>query len=234
MNKMKYTVFFLLIFLFSGMGLMAQNNDFGVWTSLEAQKKIGKWNVSVESEYRLKKIASETDRWSVGLSGAYQVFKPIEVGIAYEFINFYDTEYLDFQPRHRASFFLAGKKKLGRFTISLREKIQFTAKDVSDRVKDNGAIDNYKVNPEYTWRNKFKIEYNLPRFPVDPAMSVESFFSLNNPDGNRFNQLRYTLSLNYKLSKQHKIELFGMYSDKSLGDDAAQRYVLGVAYRFKF
>lgn len=224
----------LLLGLAMGASAMAQTSDLGLWTTLEVQKDLGKWDFAAESEFRLKDQGAEIDRWSLGLSGAYQLFKPIKIGAGYDFIYFNDTEYLDFQPRHRASVFVQGKHKVGRFTVSLREKVQGTAKDVSDRIKSNGNTDNYKVNPEYTWRNKLKLEYNIPKIPLSPAISVESFHSLNNPEGNGVEQIRYTLLFNYKLSKKHQFEAYGMYSDKSMGDDAAQRMVVGLGYQFKF
>jgi hypothetical protein len=32
--------------------------------------------------------------------------------------------------------------------------------------------------------NRFKIGYDIPKFPVKPAFSFETFYQLNNPDGN--------------------------------------------------
>lgn len=227
------TIIFMIL-LFCTSLLRAQTNDFGIWTSVGAEKKLGKWNLSGETALRTKENSTAIDRLSLGLSVDYQLLKPIKIGGGYEFIYFNDSEYLDYQPRHRANLFVQGKQKIGSFTFSLRERVQFTAKDVTDRVKENGNIDNYKVNPEYTWRNKLKVDYNIPHFPVNPAFSAESFFSLNNPEGNSFEQIRYTFSLNYKLSKHHKFEIYGMYDDEFKVEDPVQNYVFGVGYTFSF
>jgi len=231
---MRTKIFILLFMLLFTSVSWAQTNDFGIWTNISAEKKLGKWDFLGETEFRTKENTTNIDRWSIGLTGDYQLFKPVEIGAGYEFIYFNDTEYLDFQPRHRATIFVTGKQNLGNFTFTLRERIQLTAKDVSDRLKENGNIDNYKVNPEYTWRNKLKVSYNIPNFPINPAFSVESFYSLNNPNGNAFEQLRYSLSLNYKLSKHHHFEIFGLYDDEFVEGDPVQNHVLGIGYQFKF
>lgn len=231
---MKLKTIFLLLLGIVSLGVCGQTTDFGIWTTIGTQKELGHWDFSGETELRTKSNSSEIDRVGIGLSGAYEVFKPIKIGAGYEFLYYNDSEYDDYQPRHRLNLFISGKYKFGDFTFGLKEKVQGTAKDVSDRVKDNGNIDNYKVNPEYTWRNKINIDYNIPHFPVNPSLSVETFYSLNNPDGNSFEKLRYTLSLNYKLTKRHRFEVYGLYNQKLNATDSENRAVLGVAYQFKF
>jgi hypothetical protein len=213
---------------------MAQTNDFGIWTSIGANKELGKWDLSAEAELRTKEKATTIDRWNIGLSAEYKIFKPVKIGGGYEFIYFNDSKYKDYQPRHRGFLSIQGKQKIGNFSFSLRERAQITAKDVTDRIKENGKIDNYKVNPEYMWRNKFKIEYNIPKLPITPEASIETFYTLNNPDGNAFEQIRYTLSLEYKLSKKHRFEVYGMYDDKMNSEDPVQNIVMGIGYIFSF
>jgi len=231
---MKLKICVLLILLSGFLASRAQTNDFGIWTTVGAEKKLGKWELAGEGEFRTKENSTNIDRFSVGLSADYQLFKQLKIGGGYEFIYFNDTEYLDFQPRHRANLSVQGKQKFGDFTFSLRERVQATAKDVSDRLKESGKIDNYRVNPEYMWRNKLKVSYNIPHFPVNPALSAESFFSLNNPDGNSFEQISYSLSLDYKLSKHHSFEVYGLYDDEFDSEDPVQSYVVGVGYKFCF
>lgn len=231
---MKSRIVYFVILLFCTSFLKAQSNDFGLWTSIGAEKKLKKWDFAGETELRTKENSTNIDRWSIGLTACYQLIKPIKIGCGYDFIYFNDTKYLDYQPRHRANVFIIGKQKLGDFNFSLRERAQITAKDVSDRIKDNGNIDNYKVNPEYIWRNKLKIEYNIPKVPVTPALSAETFFTLNNPDGNGFEQIRYTFALEYKHSKHHLFEIYGMYDEEVNTEDPIQSYVLGIGYLFCF
>jgi hypothetical protein len=233
-QSMKPGIICFLLLLLSTQAIDAQSNDFGIWTSAGADKKLGKFTLSGETELRTKENSSEIDRWSIGLTADYQVFKPIKFGLGYDFIYFNDSKYSDLQPRHRANVFITGRQKVGNFCISIRERFQLSAKDVSDRIKSNGTIDNYKVNPEYIWRNKLKIEYTIPKFPITPSISAESFYTLNNPEGNGFEQIRFILGLNYKISKHHIVELYGLNDKEINSEDPIQDFVLGIGYQFHF
>ena len=51
-------------------------NDFGAWVSVGAEKKLLKGlEIGVDAEYRLSDNLKRTDRWSVGASVSYRVFR---------------------------------------------------------------------------------------------------------------------------------------------------------------
>jgi hypothetical protein len=229
----KIGVILYLLFIIST-NLLAQTSDFGIWSSIGAEKKIGGWNIVAEGQLRTKDNTKQINRWNVKVETSYRILKPLQVGTGYEFIYFHDTRYLDFQPRNRGYAFAQGKYKLGRVTISLRERVQVTKKDDSDRIKKSGKINTYKINPEWTWRNRLKITYNIPKFPVTPGLSVESFYQLNNPDGNVFDKLRYTLSFNYNLTEHHQLEIYGLMDRDIHVSNPTVLYVAGVGYIFAF
>ncbi len=231
-NRLKTAVIFF--FLVDILPVSAQNNDFGIWLSAGTSMKPGKWDLDVTGALRLKEYVSQIDRWSIQLDASYHIIKRLKAGLGYEFICYNDSEYDDFQPRQRYSLFLQGKQKFGHIAFSIREKVQRTIKDESDRIKENGNYDNYKINPEWIWRNCLKITYNIPQFPVNPSFAFESFYQLNNPEGNRFEKLRYTISLNYKPAKHHEIELYGLLDQKINIDNSYIRYILGAGYVFSF
>jgi len=214
--------------------LSAQTSDFGAWTSLGVAKKQGKWNLEATGELRLREDISRFDRVSIQLAASYRFFKQLRAGLGYEFIYYNDSEYNDYQPRQRYMLFIQGKQKIRHFSFSLREKVQRTIKDESDRLKENGNYDNYKINPEWIWRNRITLTYNIPRFPLNPAFSFESFYQLNNPDGNRFEKLRYILSINYKPGKHHEFEFYGLMDHKINVENPYKRYILGLGYVFSF
>lgn len=84
------------------------------------------------------------------------------------------------------------------------------------------------------WRNKLKVKYDISHFPVTPSFSVETFFQLNNPDGNQFNKLRYTLSFGYKINKHNQVECYGLINNKINVSDPYKSYVLGIGYTYSF
>jgi hypothetical protein len=231
--KNKFSV--ILVFLMTiPLISSAQTNDFGIWTTIEATKKFRRWDLGVEAELRTRENTSEVQRWSLEADIAFRVFKPLQTGISYKYISINDAEYNDFQPRQRYSFYVKAKKKVGDFTFSLKEQAQRTIKDERDRIKDDNTYDTYRINPEWIWRNRIQVAYNIPHFPVNPSFSVETFYQLNNPEGNTFDALRFTLSWKYKLSKHHKLEIYGLFDHEINVSDPVNTWVTGISYTFLF
>ncbi|MBP1616352.1 MAG: hypothetical protein H6Q14_179 [Bacteroidetes bacterium] len=228
-------VFFIAGMIFAVLGMAQTTNDFGIWSSAGASKDLGnKWSVSGEIENRTRDNSSEISRWGVQLGAEYKLWKPLTVGLAYQFQYYHDMKYFDFQQRNRFIGYLQGKHKWNNFSFSLRERFQITTKDESDRIKASGKIDDYKINPEWIWRNRFKVAYNIPSCRFTPAFSIETFYELNNPDGNQFEGLRYTLSVEYKMSKRSSLELSGIYDKEVNTDEPTNRTVIGIGYSHKF
>lgn len=228
--------FIILLFIFQAflISVEAQTKNFNFWTSIEIEKKIGKWDISSNTELRLNNGFSQMTRCSFQIGAAYNIIKPLKIGAGYEFIYFHDFEYLDYQPRQRYFAYLQAKQKFGNFTFYIRERFQRTIKDESDRINENGNYDTYKINPEWAWRNRFKIAYDFLKIPISPSLSFESFYQLNNPDGNHFNKLRYTLSLSYNLTKHHKFEVYGLIDQKINVKVPSKIFISGFEYSFSF
>ena len=145
-----------------------------------------------------------------------------------------DIEYSDVQPRQRYAIYTQGKQKFGNFKIYIREQFQRTIKDERDRIKFNGQHDTYSINPEWEWRNRIKLLYNIPNCPFNPSAYFESYYYLNDPDGNSFSKLRFDLSLNYKLSKHHRFELYGLI-DKEVNEiNPVTTWIIGLEYTYVF
>jgi hypothetical protein len=229
MLKYNYFIFFLL---FSYSMLNAQTSDFGIWASLGAMKDIGKWDLKLNTELRTSDNSSQIHRWDMELVVAYSIIKQVKMGLGYTFMYFNDVKYSDFQPRQRYDVFIQGKQRLGDFKFILREKIQRTIKDERDRIKEIGIYDNYKINPEWEWHNRIKIEYNIPHCRITPSLSFESFYQLNNPDGNTFSDLRYKLSFKYKLNKHHELSIYGLIDKETDEANPVKTFVGGIKYNF--
>jgi hypothetical protein len=228
----KVSAFLIVLSCFSS--VFAQTTDFGVWSSIGAKKKLGKWKLGIYTELRTNDNTRQIHRLDYKLDVEYDVVKAVEIGVSYKFIYFNDVKYFDYQPRQRYTLHVQGEQKFGDFKVSLREKVQRTIKDESDRQKENGDYDNYKINPDWIWRNRLKIDYNIPHFRVNPSISFETFYLLNNPDGNTFNNLRYTLELNYKLSKHHAFEIYGLIEKEIHVDNPLTTYISGIGYVLTF
>ncbi|MDD4514849.1 DUF2490 domain-containing protein [Massilibacteroides sp.] len=223
------------LFLIQQMIKSQTTDDFGIWSTIGVEKSIGKkWEINGELEFRGRENMNEVGRWAIKIGGDYKIIKNIKLGVAYQFQYFNDLEYTDFQPRHRLIGSMQGKQKWKRFTFSLRERVQGTYKDDSDRIKSSGKIDTYKMDPEWTWKNRLKVSYDIPKCKFTPSASIETFYQLNNPDGNEFDALRYTLSLAYKIDKKNKLNLSGIYDHEMNVKEPTDKYIMELGYVYSF
>lgn len=228
-------LFIFVVFTFINLSILkAQTNDFGLWNTIGIEKKWKKISFELESELRFNNNISQFNRWGLAFQVSYKILKPIETGFAYEYQLFNDVEYSDIQPRQRYSLFLQGKFKMNRLTLTIREKVRRTIKDERDRIDEYGNYDTYKINPKFDWCNFIKISYNIPKFPISPSFSFQSFYQLNNPDENIFDELRYTITFSYKIKKQHLFELNGILKQEINVTDPVNTYIIGIGYKFSF
>ncbi|MDD3077969.1 MAG: DUF2490 domain-containing protein [Paludibacter sp.] len=242
--RFQYILFFVAILFLFPVFVTAQSESYGTWTSVSYEKDLKKLDIEAETELRTIYMVSLIDRWSLGISADYKLNKYLKVGAGYQFMNsleyktddngllisnFYVKNYF---IRNRFNLSGTGKYKLDDFSFSLRERVQVTTKE--ERERTDGTIDDYKVNPAWVWRNRFQLSYNIPHCKITPSASVESFYQLNNPDGNTFDNMRYILSFEYKINKHNYVELYGVVNSELDSDDASGKYILGASYKFSY
>ena len=231
---MRKISFILLLFSFFITEKSSAQAEYGTWSSIEIEKKIGKWNFEAETELRTIYYLRLVNRWSIGLDAEYKIAKPLQVSFGYTLMNVLDKKYLNYQFRNRFNSGITGKKKWGDFGFSLSEGIQLTTKNDSKRIGDFGNINTYKINPAWMWKNSFQTQYNIPKSKLTPGVEFESYYELNNPDGNKFDKLRYTAFLKYKLKKRNSIKLSGIINQE-LGTDLADfsgKYIVDLKYSY--
>lgn len=136
----------------------AQSDDFGMWTSVELEKKVNKkFSLGLEAEMRTRDDAGEMDRWSLGISGSYKFTKWLKAGAGYTLLydnnekcSYYDDEDDEGEPwygkvkrlaqywgiRHRVYAGLQGSVDVGRFKLSLRERWQYTYRPEKTATRD--------------------------------------------------------------------------------------------------
>ena len=258
----RFLPFFLLTLL--PLTAVAQSDDFGLDFALEAQKKLSKqWSLSLEGELRTRDNTKTTDRWSIGLGVDYKVAKWLKASAGYELlydhierISYFDEtddEVLDgdadagdpkkcadyWGTRHRFNVSLTFDRKLfGDFKISLRERWQYTWRPeytVSERWSylDNaydGKEKTYNGRGKNVLRSRLQVEYDKKGLNITPYANVEFFNAWS------LQKVRYTVGLDWKLSKQHSLGAFYRYQNVRSDDDDLEpnRHLLGVSYKFKF
>jgi hypothetical protein len=212
--------------------IKAQEDDFNFWTVINLGKSINNWDANVELESRQSGFFDKALRYSFQPEISYRIIKHLKIGASYSLMSVYDFKYNDYQQRNRFSAFMEGRMKAERFTFRLREKWELTSKDDSDRIRLDGKIDTYKINPEQIWRNKLKISYDVPHLPLEPGIAIETFYQLNNPDGNELEKVRYSAFLAYKLDNKNTLEVFSHVNNDRM--DKLTVFILGIEFSHSF
>lgn len=225
---------FLLVALIAGNSMAQDDEPGGFRSGIAIEKDFSKkFSIGVEGEYRTLGFSLETERYTFGIGTDYEIFKNFKLGIGYEYQKVQDSYSWGFsslgvdsarvwmQPRHRVQGQMSYKYEIGKFSLSLRERAQATYKNDLDRIKQNGDTNFARVNPDFTWKNRLKIEYNIPKCKIDPSFSVETYMLLSDPDiaNPYFTKLKYTLGLEYKINKKNSVEWYGMYSNERKGTE---------------
>ena len=141
------------------------------------------------------------------------------------------------QPKHRFYFQLTGKVSLNRFTFSLRERWQYTyrpSQSVSKFDGDDGSPkdDEYvKGKGKNVLRSRLQATYNIPKCSLTPYASCELTHLLN--DKGAIDKTRWTLGVEWKLSKHHGLDFYYLYQNHA-DEDEANGHVIGAGYTFKF
>lgn len=238
-----------LLLAFSGAVHAQDNNDFGIWTSVAAEKKINKkWSAEAEVELRSRNDSRTLDRWSFGLAADYKLWRWLTASAGYvllydnnvEKISCHeDGSYNNWRPswwgvRHRFNVSLTGKHSLGDLQISLRERWQYTYRpeqeteryDFDDMEWEDKAVSG---KGRSMLRSRLQVEYDIPKCKVDPFASVELF------NGWALQKVRYTVGADWKIRKKHVVGLSYKYQTVNEDDDnEPDCHVLGISYKYKF
>ncbi len=239
----------IIIMLLPAVGF-AQGDDFGVYGSVGAEKKISKkLTIGAEAEYRSRNNAGKTDRWSVGIDAEYKLLPWLEAGAGYDFLynnvekyTYHNdgtvNKYAKFNlPRHRLHLDLTGTAKMGAFKLSLREQWQYTyrpEKTISERYDYDqegydGEEKTYSGKGKNVLRSRLKLTYNIPHCPVSPYTSAEMYNSWN------IEKSKYTAGADWNINGQHKLGIYYQYQNVNDDyDDEADRHIIGISYNFKF
>lgn len=218
-----------------GANAQSEDDEFGVWTTLEASKKINKkLKFDFEAELRTIEGVGDIDRVSVGAGASYKLTKWLKASAGYIFIYSHSLEskkinkVIDkkagmyeyeidapyWTERHRFHVSLTGDYKVGRVEFSFRERVQYT--------HTNSAT---TQETEYGWSQDIDTEEYMP---ADPVVKTDSKKAKDNTT------LRSRLSAkwdirNCKVTPFASVELYTRL-DKWKGCDKL-RYRIGASYK---
>lgn len=245
---------------------LAQSDDFGLWTSLGAQKDINKqWTLSAGTEVRFEDNVSKVTRAGFDLGVTYKPFKFLRVGIGYaymrdryaaetdinystdengdSYVNGYNSDASFRRDKNRFFFQATGRHKIGRFTLSLRERLQYThfqpAHTERTRYRtceltaDEAEIYELTGETYYTVNDNGTERY----FSQDPVYFNGDYFSMETVD--RLKQSKHRLYLRSRLQVSYNIKGIPLepYASFELSNNLCKgfsiekrRWVVGLEY----
>ncbi len=224
-------------------GATAQDDEFGVWTTLEASKKINKkLKLDFEAELRSIDFVNDIERISFGAGASYKFTKWLKASAGYIFIYSHSLDekktkwddpliidgigtYYDYNidhdywtERHRFHLSVTGDCKIGRVELSLRERLQFT--------RTNSATTD---ESKYRWQQNFDESYN----ETEPTISLkERAPELKEAKENTTLRSRLTAKWDIPKCKVNPFASIELYTriDKWKGCDKL-RYRAGASYK---
>lgn len=178
------------------------SDDFGVWTSLEASKKLtDKLKFGIEGEFRTTDGVKEVDRRSVGVSLSYKAATWLKADIGYISMNayepaktkieafdesagLYNTKYDHAYRVNKDRLFasLTGEFKVGRLEFAIRERLQYTY-----------------TNSAFTTEDKTEWDYEDKVNFMDPYQDTKT--EVEQKDAKRNTTLRSRLTIKWDIRK---------------------------------
>ena len=218
---------FAMFLLANGALLLAQSSDWGLWTSIDAEKKLPKnWELDISGQYRWKDNISVTDQIRGGADISRKVGSYVKLGAGYELIAKNRVKQENFVYRNRFRIQATGSYKYARFTASWRTLLQLTLQEKS--------ITPVEDNQKWVLRNRFGLKYNIKKTPLKPYINFEMFHQLFSGLEYSYYQNRFSTGIEYSLNKRHTLEAGYKLENAISGLQKNRLNVIKLGYVFSF
>ena len=200
----------LILFLFCPFLLIAQEQDFQLWSKIGASYDLNKdLRVSLDQGFRARENASLPDVTFSNLSLKYDLIKKWSVAIGYRYITDFDLSQ-NTSISHRIYTDINYRKKKKRWLIKNRLRFQYQEENI-------------------TLRDKVSLSYNIRKTPLEPFTAFELFFK-----DSEFKKWRYSLGATYPLSKDFDIDVYYRLQQSFNTNNPKQLHILGLGIEYKF
>lgn len=220
-------LFTALIFLLLRGNARGQERDFGGWFSFDVSTDLSsRFSMDVEQEARLFKNFGEWDRHSTSISGDYKIVGWLKGGVGYMLIFNHKVKSDTWDTRHRYFVYLQGKQKLGRFSISLRERFQSTF------VKEEAVEElGYEFISRNYLRSRLKVDYDIKNNKLEPYLSAEMYYSLSGKK--EINDMRYTVGAEFPLAGKFDLDTYLRLDQEMNVKNPVSLFIGGVTLKLK-
>lgn len=213
----------LVILVFHG---FSQEKDFQIWSSFEIGTKLNKKiGISFEEELRFDNNSTQLSKYYSQPGITFKFSKQISAGIAYRFIQQYKTN-RTISTRHYYIAEISYDNKFNRFKYKTR--CRYVSKYSAQKTEETIII------PANYIRQKFDLSYNVKGLPLNPFVSFEVFFPLNNPFGNFPDNCRTAIGAEYDITKKQSVSISFLNDLEINVENPMNAYVLALKYKIEF
>jgi hypothetical protein len=196
-----------LIILFFTSSLLAQMKDFQIWPNIYLEGKVTKrLNAHINQQTRFGNNASQFQLAYADFGFGYRITKFMLVNLDYvymrrrEFVDNHEQQQI-IGSRHQVYTSVVIKKDMRRSRITYRGMLQGQYRDVYSS--------NRGVFPQYYFRNKLTLRYNLNKY-FTPYIASELYYHFNTKGNNGLNRSRYFVGFFYNIGSKSAIEIYYM------------------------
>lgn len=205
-------------------------------------------------QLRLNENIGSVDGIYTTIGAEYELFKFLSLGADYVLINGYDSSSNEWdRARHRINVNATAEAKIGRITLSLRERVQTTIR--------TDSVNRYeKPKSEVILRSRLMAEYSIRHSKWTPYILFELHNTLNAPKvvsnykrdefaiDNYVTRYRAGVGAKFRISRCHRLDFY-YYFDYDRGYDIDYkgnkgdlkgylqenecRHIFGISYKFK-
>lgn len=225
--------FILSLLILSSLSSFGQatkaSQDFGIWTTINLEKKLSeRFSIIFTEEFRLRENASRINLFYSDLGVEYRPAKILKIALSYRNIqkSLIDGTY---SYRHRIQLDITLKKKFGNFAVSYRQRLQREQRDVYN--SENGQL------VEWYSRNKFTVKLDLDK-PLKPYVAAEFRYQIRNArmveSDDTWHRARYIVGLDYRLNDKSTFGLFYLMQNEFNVKTPQSIYIVGVEFSYSF
>jgi len=214
-----------LVFVIICRSTFSQDHDFGIWYGINTESSITKkFELDVSAMIRTFNNASKTEQLFLEAGASYKFSKHISAAGSYRLTNMLEDDD-QYHLRHKFMTDLKGTLPLNDFSFSARFRLQLQSRTYVEDIGDDAS--------NFTGRFRVKCLYNIPKFPVNPYVCIETFSSLFEESEKIIGKERFTAGFEYKIIKKHSIEAEYIY-ERDFIPRVSDISIIAFNYNVKF
>lgn len=225
-KRLRYPIFWILLFFPCTILLQGQGRDFQSWWELELNKKISdRWDLEGEVEQRFKNNSLQYSRTLFTLGASCDLMDFLTLGVGLRSIFVMDREQ-NLHARYRSHLDLIANHDLNGFTFSLRTRLQYGFEDFL-------VLREFSLNTLVN-RNRLKASYHIFGTKFDGFVLVESYHGSGMDSKWITYAMRYSGGATYSPSFRSRFSLRYILEDEFNIADPRQFHILVLGYSYNF